>query len=69
MMTELITIENIVKKIVGGDCKFKLDIVRKTFMVETEKPIPEDQVEQICRDVYAFVSLRNFKGNVIFFVY
>ena len=42
MMTELITIENIVKKIVGGDCKFKLDIVRKTFMVETEKPIPED---------------------------
>lgn len=61
------TIEDIVKDIVGDDCKVQQDIVHRTFLVETVNPITADQIDEICMEVPAWVSLRSFKGNVIFF--
>lgn len=69
MNGELTTIEKVVKSIVGEDCNYQLDLVHKTFMVECEEPIPQEQIDKICGDVFAVVSLRNFKGNIVFFLY
>lgn len=63
------TIEEVVKSIVEDDCNYRVDMLHKTFMVECDNPIPQEQIDKICEEVFAVQSLKNFKGNVFFFFY
>lgn len=66
---KLMTIEQIVKNIGGENCRFKLDLPRKQFMVESDDPISQEDIDKICEEVVAFESLRSFDGKVVFFNY
>lgn len=65
----LMTIEQIVKKIMGGNCRYKLNLPKKQFLVESDDPISQEDIDKICDEVMAFESLRSFDGKVVFFNY
>lgn len=68
-MMRLVTIEQVVKNIVGENCRYKLNLPKKQFMVESDDPISQEDIDKICEDVMAFESLRSFDGKVVFFNY